>query len=638
MNLKIYIISALFACLMLQAQNYTWQWGQYGGGSNGSFAAGFSYTNDESIRDIEVDSDNNYYYLATVNPGSPTLNGTPVTSYHSQDLILFSTDCQGNLRWTKTIGGRLSLEYGWNIELDNNGGLYLMTSLTTTNQSTDPSPIPIHLDDQVTLPLLTTPSSSPTVVDPALKTAYLLKYKTSNGTLEWHKELQGDVTWPLRNADSAIFTMDSSKNIHAILGFKAGSHLNGTITVPASYTDSYQYYLVKFAYDNGNMTPELNPLLLPITGSITQGLGEGKVNLVFDEGLNRYYIAGKRMSGGSATYVDFSYAGTAFTEDGYLLAFQGKNSPQPGTELWRKEFTMSNNPANMPDDNSVFDIVKDPNTSDIYITGYYYIYNQNGSVVFNNNVSFGNYTFPYIFKGYNPYVMKLNASGQVQWATIPTAISINSIEGYRFMKSRIVINNNEIALVKGSRGDTWGSFPMVRPQNDDADPLLVRLNKDTGAVLGVHDILSGYGTKDELTAVAVDQDGNYVVGGFKHSSLFLDPNDGVPDLHGNTLSGKSQFFFAKLATSSSCTQMNTAETPLKQTDVVFYPNPVSDVLYIKTKEKLTSYEVITADGRLMKQGKFSGNYTIDMSGVAPGVYYVKVQGDGFATAGKVVKK
>ena len=183
------------------------------------------------------------------------------------------------------------------------------------------------------------------------------------------------------------------------------------------------------------------------------------------------------------------------------------------------------------------------------------------------------------------------------------------MEGHKFYKSSLVLNGNEIAFAKGSRGDTWGSFPMVRPQNDAADPLLVRLNKDTGAVLGAHDILSGYGTMDELTAVAVDQEGNYVVGGFKHSSLFLDPNDGVPDLHGNTTSGKSQFFFAKLATSSSCTQMNTAETPVKQTDVVFYPNPVSDVLHIKTNEKLTSYQVITADGRLMKQGTFTGNYT-----------------------------
>ncbi len=634
MNLKIYIISALFACLILPAQNYTWQWGQYGGGSEGSFGAGFSYTNDESIRDIEVDSDNNYYYLATVNPGSPTLNGTPVTSYHSQDLILFSTDCQGNLRWTRTIGGWNRNEFAWNIELDNAGGIYILGNFSNFTGVQSPNIPPIHFSDTVVLPNLVVPNSDTTTPDPGLKTAYLLKYKTSNGTLEWHKELQGDVTWPLRNADSAVFTMDSAKNIHAILGFKAGSHLNGTITVPASFTDSYQYYLVKFAYDNGNMTPELNPLVLPITGSITQGLGEGKVNLVFDEVLDMYYLAGKRMSGGSATYVDFSYAGTAFTENAYLLAFNGST----GSEVWRREI---DNTHAIPGDR-IDDIVMDASGS-IYITGFYTtikVNNISQPVTFNKPAGQinPNYNLPNTGNT-NPFVIKLNSDGDILWHTIASGYSTPVTEtGYQFSKGRLVLNGNEVAFAKGSVGDTWGSFPMVRPANDNGDPLLVRLHKDTGAVLGAHDILSGYGTMDELTAVAVDQDGNYVVGGFKHSSLFLDPNDGVPDLHGNTLSGKSQFFFAKLATSSSCTQMNTTETPLKQTDVVFYPNPVNDVLHIKTKEKLTSYEVITADGRLIKQGKFTGNYTIDMSSVATGVYYVKVQGENFATAEKVVKK
>jgi hypothetical protein len=84
--------------------------------------------------------------------------------------------------------------------------------------------------------------------------------------------------------------------------------------------------------------------------------------------------------------------------------------------------------------------------------------------------------------------------------------------------------------------------------------------------------------------------------------------------------------------------MNTVETPVQQTDVAFYPNPVQDVLNIKTKEKLLSYEVITADGRLVTHGKFARTYTIDMTGMATGVYYVKVQGEGFATTGKVIKK
>ncbi len=637
MNLKIYIISALFTCLMLQAQNYTWQWGQYGGGSNSSNTGLPAYQNDtdENIRDIAVDSDNNYYYLSTINPGNPSLNGNPIsTLYGKKDLFLFSTDCQGTVRWTRTIGGSTDAEYAWKIELDNNGGLYILGIFSSRTGPSFPGFLPVYFDENNSIPITTIPYSDQTSYDPGLKNAYLLKYKTNNGTLEWHKELQGDVTWSLANADTAILTMDSSKNIHAILGFRAGSHLNGTITVPASYTDSYQYYLVKFAYDNGNMTPELNPLLLPITGTITQGLTEGKVNLVFDEVLDRYYLAGKRMEYGTGIYSSFSYGGVPFSENAYLLAFNGST----GSEVWRREI---DNTHAIPGDR-IDDIVMDA-AGNIFITGFYTtikVNNISQPVTFNKPAgqTNPNYNLPNTGNT-NPFVIKLNSDGDILWHTIASGYSTSVTEtGYQFSKGRLALNGNEVAFAKGSVGDTWGSFPMVRPANDNGDPLLVRLHKDTGAVLGAHDILSGYGTMDELTAVAVDQDGNYVVGGFKHSSLFLDPNDGVPDLHGNTLSGKSQFFFAKLATSSSCTHMNTAETPVKQTDVVFYPNPVNDVLHIKTKEKLTSYEVITADGRLMKQGKFSGNFTIDMSGVATGVYYVKVQGDGFATAGKIVKK
>ena len=639
---KILYLLLLTFSFLGNAQTYTWKWAQYGGGDNGSFGSGFTYTQDESIRDIAVDSNNNYYYLATNNPGSPTLNGTPVTNYDSQDLFLFSTDCQGNVRWTKTIGGRLRTEYAWNIELDNNGGLYLLSSFRTTNNVTDPSPIPIHLDTNVTLPLVTVPYSDQTTIDPALKTAYLLKYNTSDGSLAWYQALQGDVSWSTRNADSAITTMDSSKNIHAIIGFRAGTHLNGLITVPASYTSTYQYYLVKFNYTPGtgnivNMIPQANPLLLPITGEITQGMSEGKVNLVYDETLNRYYLAGKRMYGDSGTYADFSFGGNSFTQNAYLLAFDGAT----GSEIWRRE--INNTDTSLLPSHRIDSIVKD-NAGNIYICGFYQISYLNGiplPVTFNKlpNQANPQYSLPNT-TGVTAFIMKLNGNGDVLWATYPSGYSSSATShGYDFRKGNLVFNANEIAFVKGSVGDTWGTFPMVRPPNDTADPLLVRLNKDTGAVLGTNEVLSPFGSRDEFTAVAADMDGNYVVGGFKHSSLFVDTNDGVPDLNGNTTSGKSQFFFAKLATSTSCTQMATAETPVKETDLVFYPNPVEDVLQIKTKEKLQSYEVITADGRLVRNGKFERTgYTVDMQGLTKGVYYVKVKSEGFATAGKIVKK
>lgn len=637
---KILYLLLLTFSFLVNAQTYTWQWAQYGGGDNGSYGSGFTYTRDESIRDIAVDNNNNYYYLATNNPGNPTLNGTPVTNYHSQDLFLFSTDCQGNIRWTKTIGGRFRWEYAWNIELDNNGGLYILGSFRT-DDVTDPSPIYTHFDTNVTLPLATVPYSDQTSTDPALKTSYLLKYNTSDGSLAWYQPLQGDVSWPTSYADSVITTMDSSKNIHAIIGFRAGTHLNGLITVPASYTSTYQYYLVKFNYTPGtgntvNMTPQANPLLLPITGEITQGMAEGKVNLVYDETLNRYYLAGKRMYGESGTYADFSYAGVPVTRNAYLLAFNGVN----GNEEWRRQFDDTN-----PTPGERIDaIVKDSN-GNIYICGFYNLYRVNNvpqPITFNKlpNQTNPYYPLAYTANGQNAFVIKLNPGGDVLWYTIPSGYSSSATSaGYYFYKSSIALNGNEIAFAKASIGDTWGTFPMVRPQNDTADPLLVRLNKDTGAVLGTNEVLSPFGSMDGFTAVAADVDGNYVVGGFKHSSLFVDPNDGVPDLNGNTTSGKSQFFFAKLATSNTCTKLATAETPVKETDLLFYPNPVDDVLQIKTKEKLDSYQVITADGRLVRNGKFERTaYTVDMQGLPKGVYYVKVKGENFSTVGKVIKK
>ncbi|QFG53467.1 T9SS type A sorting domain-containing protein [Chryseobacterium sp.] len=628
MKKQLYLLLTLLSTISVTAQTYSWQWAKYGGGNTGSTSSGFNYTQDESIRDIAVDNQNNYYYLATMNPTSPTLHGTAVNNYDRQDLFLFSTDCQGNVRWTRNIGGTTAVQQSWNIEVDNNGGLYIMGTFQNRAYASNPTYVPLHFDSANHIPVIQISQTDTTTPDPGLKTAYLLKYSTANGNLEWQKPLQGNVTSALRSSDCGIFYMDSSKNIHAIVGFAAGTHLNGTITVPASFTSSYQYYLIKFNYNNGNMTPDPNPLLLPITGFIVQGYSEGKVSLLYDgtAGVNQYYLAGKRMQYGNFTYSDFSYGGTPFTEDGYLLAFNGTT----GAEVWRKEFVSTANPNNIPDDNCVFDIIKDAD-SNIYIAGFYNVFASNIAV------SFGNYTFPYITENYNPYVMKLNPAGQVQWATIPTGLSANSGGGYRFEKGRLALNNNEIAFVKGSRGDTWGSFPMVRPVNHNADPLLVRLNKDTGTVLGTHDILSSAGSKDEFTAVAVDNDGNYILGGFMHGILFEDPNDGIPSMNGLTGSGKSQFFLSKLA-KSACSVMSITETEL-DSHISFYPNPTQDEVQVSTKITPKSWEIYGMTGQIVSKGAFTrGSNRINMSHLATGTYMVKVETEKGTLTGKVIKK
>ncbi|MBP1168009.1 hypothetical protein JOE44_004893 [Chryseobacterium sp. PvR013] len=601
------------------SQNYQWQWGKQAGGLTGSADPGFHYVFDESIRDIVVDDNNNTYYLATMREQGQNLNGTSVTNYGLSDLFLFSADCAGNIRWSRPIGGSGDGENAWHIKVDNNGGLYVMTTIYNNSYIGDPNAVPVHFDDTHTQPLYTYYDQT---TEPAHKAAFLLKYNTSDGTLAWSKPLQGDVNYFSRMCDVQMMYMDSAKNIHAVMGFRAGTHLNGLITVPSTFTSTYQYYAVKFNYDGGNMTP-VAPLLLPITGNAINIVGrEGKVNVVYDEGLNRYYIAGKRMDPGFSNLVDLSYNNVPFTKAAYVFAFDGTT----GAEVWRKEL---NNGTTSTDD-EIHSIIKDPVTSDIYISGRYF----NGITV---PATFGSYTFP--LRNYVeavPFVMKMNAAGTVQWARTPDGMSGLQF-GYRFTKGTIAINGNEIAFAKGSWSDIWGSYAMVRPDGDRSDPLLVRLNKDTGDVLGTGEIRSNYYVIDEFTAVAADKDGNYVVGGFFHDQLFTEANDNVNTMAVNVAGGKSQSFFTKFA-KSACSQMSVEETAA-QAGIQLYPNPVQEVLNIRSREPLVSYEIFGATGQLVKQGTLNMmQEQIVVSSLQTGVYYVKLKTKSSTVTEKILKK
>ncbi|RCU42118.1 T9SS type A sorting domain-containing protein [Chryseobacterium lacus] len=652
---KILYFFAFFVFLpaLMPSQTYNWQWAVPGGGDSGASGSGFNEIKDEMIRDVVVDQYNNSYYLTTIYPGNQNLNGTPVDiNANFSDLFLFSLDCNGNIRWTRTIGGYGESEFAWKLSLDDDGGIYLMAYVFNQGHITAPPQQypPIKWDDNNSMPQSSVPFQDYTTTDPALNTLFLLKYNTTNGHLAWAKPLQDPlgVSESTKRGNNGIWYMDSNNTIHAIIGFLAGSHLDGLINVPASYyfdmsnftyPNGFQYYLVRFNKVGDQMVPQPNPVLLPITGDLEPAWWGGKVQFLYDEVLERYYLAGSTAST-HGSYSPFSFHNISFSNDGYMMSFSVTNDVV--TEHWRREFSTyaNSNPIAAPNE-KIYSLIKD-SAGNLYISGRYYQGQTPPQPTF-SGTNLNTSPYSYILPINNPatgnntnFVMKLNSDGIVQWTKIPTSsyFGYNGTPSYR---ARISLNGNEIAFVKAvGLTEDWDNFTANVPMNNGRNSVLVRLHKDTGNTVGLHTISSDFGSDDELTSIAVDQDGNYVVGGYFQSQLFTDPNDGVPTVH-YINSPETQFFAAKLA-KSACSQMNTAETPVKQTDVVFYPNPVGGVLHIKTKEKLTSYEVITADGRLMKQGKFSGNYTIDMSGVATGVYYVKVQGENFATAGKVVKK
>lgn len=150
---KIVCFFAIFIFLpaLMPAQMYNWQWAVPGGGDSGASSSVFDESSDELIRDLVIDQYNNSYYLTKIYPGNQNLNGVfvDINSTNHSDLLLFSLDCNGNLRWTRTMGGYNNLEYSWKLSVGNDKGLYLMANVNNAGYITD-SPAqfpPIKWDD-----------------------------------------------------------------------------------------------------------------------------------------------------------------------------------------------------------------------------------------------------------------------------------------------------------------------------------------------------------------------------------------------------------------------------------------------------------------------------------------------------------
>ena len=107
-NFHILLFSMLYALCSIPAtaQPYQWDWALNGGGSIGS--GGWSSTV-EQVFDVQVGTDNNYYFIAQIKNGTPKLGGQAVTVYGNQlggnDIFIFSTTCDGQVRWSQAIGG-----------------------------------------------------------------------------------------------------------------------------------------------------------------------------------------------------------------------------------------------------------------------------------------------------------------------------------------------------------------------------------------------------------------------------------------------------------------------------------------------------------------------------------------------------
>ena len=509
-------------------------------------------------------------------------------------------------------GGGL-FDAAYNIALDSNNNVYVGANVDVGSTN-----YPVHFSPTEALP---GNPNNPNTISDFYKTTFLVKYN-SNGQFVWKKALQGDVISSTRDSGLLDIVIDSKDVIHFIVGFKAGIHLDNNVTVTAPVI-IYQYYLAK--YDTaGNY---VSSMLLPITDGT--GFVPPSFTFRYDEPRNRYLLGGFRSYTNANEDIPLTYAGTAFTENAYILAINATN----GSEIWRREMESS---EPVFQDNRIYDLVVDEANGDIYISGKLVATGQPGEYIRikdPKNTSATPYTFNIAVWGNMPFVSKLNSSGTVQWARTPTGYHSSTAQTGDYWGFGMALRYNEVAFATMGRSTIWDGFSINRPQGHQSDPLLMRFNKQTGAVIGMHDIEGSTGNNHMLTAVAVDNDGNYVVGGCYQGNLFT--GGGKVGLLGAI--GKYDFFVAKLAASTCGTAVSTDK--FNKLNVNVYPNPTNDIINIETPETLHNYEVYNVLGQQIQKGNFNGNNQLNLHGATAGTYFIKVTTTQGSTATvKIVKK
>jgi len=637
---KLLITALLFSAGTILAQEFDWQWAKSGGGSRRAyteFIADFS-PNSEHIKDIAIDEDNNYYFLTQVSTNNTNYDGVPFDVYNYSesadgyaDILLLSTTCDGTYRWSRVIGGG-NFDQGYNIALDDNGGVYVSAYVFNDANQGSITFEPPHFSEDDHLPALP-PNVNVLDNHPGHKKLAIAKYTQETGSLVWRKMLQGDVNIFTSIGTISPIHVEGDGTIRVLVGLLKGTHLDGLAVVPETYdfivgqgANYFKYFIVKMDA-NGNYE-DVMPLNF-----------EGVVNSTmmkfrYDPVAHHYYIGGHRTTeayypGENSWMENFSYGGTTFNKAMVLLALS-----EDGQELWRKEFTTT---PDVLGSDFLRDIQLD-DESNIYICGRYF--RLAGDNYPNLAYSWGGYTIPDMTgMGNRKYIMKMDSNGEVLWYQSNSGFTTPAAPTGLTEGICIGIGENEILLGGDGNNESWNGFELNRPNAHRNDPIVVKFDKQTGVVTGMHQIMGPPGYNDSVTAIKMDNDGNYVVGGFVRYQLFTDENEGIPTITSSSvMDGFTDFFVAKLG-ATECGVPVAGVKSFDEGHLKVYPNPVYNSITIESVLALESYEVINLMGQVLMKGSLDGQATISLGALANGTYIVNVTDKkGNSISKKIVKQ
>jgi len=537
-----------------------WQWIKDGGSSDNN--------EPEHVIDMVTDSDRNVYVISQVGKNGLTIDGNPKTNWGDNttlaDVVLASFSCDGTYRWSKIIGGA-SADIVKSVQVDSQDNVYIVGRFAGY-QSTQ---YPPRIDNDYIM------SQSP--ADARL--LFLAKFN-KDGIFQWIKRPQAPGVALSSQAFSLELEIDNDE-LYWFVRLDSGTYANGAFTNTLADKN-----LFVFKYDvNGNFINATHLDWLSSNG------GNGGNIKMYRNPYNGYFYMMFRKNGSTSVV---SVNGTNISNATFIACYDNT-----GIFQWLRE---SNT-------NGIYDVTLhglafDP-SNNIYVAG--------KMTGYGTGISFLGFTVP---ENLIPaFILKVNPTADtLLWGSYGTS-SAENIGG-------LIYNGSEVAYAgSGNHPDfTWGNMSLnINPDGTHRDVLFARFDSQTGSTLSLSKITGDSGNLDYGTAIAVDTNGDYLVGGgFGH---YIYDSNGNQNINAG---GSSDFFVAKYAT-GSCNALSVANIVLDKVQV--YPNPVKNKLYITSKDAITSIEVYTVLGQKIITNKVNqqATTTLDVTKLVKGTYFVKVQ-------------
>ena len=559
-----------------------WLWAERGG-SSGSLIGASGDAEHERIIDIAIDNENNYYFLAEVGGFTFTYDTMEFENYNNdpgkKDLFVFSTDSEGDYRWSKLIGGG-TYDFASSLGIDAEGNVYVSGSCTNFV-----SPITaVHFD---TDSILNNGTINPSAAN---KKIFIIKYNM-DGNFQWLRQPEGNETPIGASGVMLKMVVEPDGTTHNLMTLLEGSYFNGQVIIPPadSINNVNPAHSVIVKYNSeGEFEDYILIDMKPLTGIYNY-------QFAYDPNLERYYIADTYRS--------------IFIEPDNPLSINGYGADTPNKAFYLAAVDNQGEVVWYHENEkigawSIGDLEID-DSGNIYLTGYLGI----GAGPDN----FAGYQFDIEpSEQYSPFLVKLDADGNLLWGT-------NSEEYSPWPGQSIVISDNNVYLGLSMLLNTWDDVDIPAPTGQGLVPdiQIIRFDAQTGMAQEAISNNETTPTRDAIMAMALDTAGALVVGGYFGSTLF-----GGTDLQIQDTGPDSDFFIAKYQPQNTGVGINEASA---LNSVKVYPNPTSGMLNLQGKVALTSYTLCDLQGRVVKQGNIESNQ-VDLSRLESGVYVLGVVG------------